>query len=56
MQVSPYIAQSIQNPAAKVFFTAEDILFDRRLSIQEKRLLLENIELVENGLVHVSRK
>lgn len=56
MEISPYIEQAIQNPASKVFFTAEDILFDRRLSIQEKRLLLKNIELVENGLVHVSRK
>ena len=56
MYISPYIEQAINNPAAKVFYTAEDIFFDRRLSIQEKRLLLENIDLAENGLVHVSRR
>lgn len=56
MEISPYIEQAINNPAAKVFFTAEDIFFDSRLTIQEKRLLLENIDLAENGLIHASRK
>lgn len=56
MEVSPYIEQAIRNPAAKIFFTAEDVMYDRRLSIGDKRLLLENIELAENGLIHISRK
>lgn len=55
MNVSPYIQDSLQNPAAKVFFSPEDILFDTKLSFREKKILLKFIDKAEGGLIHVSR-
>jgi len=56
MDISPYIEQTLRNPAAKVFYTAEDIIYDRRLTARDKQLLLKNSELLAGGLVHASRK
>ena len=55
MNVSPYIEESLQNPAAKIFSTPEDIMFDTKLSFQEKKLLLKCIHGAEHGLIHVKR-
>lgn len=56
MNVSPYIEESLKYPAPKVFYTPEDILFDRKLSFQDKALLLKNVDLLEGGLIHITRE
>lgn len=56
MNISPYIQESLSNPAAKVFFSPEDIFFDTKLSFVEKKLLLQHINDAKSGIIHATRR
>ncbi len=44
MYISPYIQEAISQPVQKIFNTPEDVIFDTKLSLHEKKKILSGMK------------